>query len=195
MHRTSTLSLLTHPVGCRRIRPPFHKPHLHIHLRVMETTLLWPLFFSHGRRIRANIIRRPKATTSSIPFPGKMLSSIGTLKRPDWPCYLHSWQTQVQALRAICPAGRRSLRGTLTESWMGKVLPPSKPRVRTSCFLPQMDGSRNDVGGLLWYSGDSDDASLNPALNAAMLLTRYAQIASTPDKKKNYLVRFASSVM
>ena len=55
--------------------------------------------------------------------------------------------------------------------------------------------SRNDVGGLLWYPGDSDDASLNPALNAAMLLTRYAQIATTPDKKKNYLVRPASSIM
>ncbi|KAG6837971.1 hypothetical protein H0H93_008365 [Arthromyces matolae] len=41
--------------------------------------------------------------------------------------------------------------------------------------------------GLLYYSGDSDDASLNPALNAAMLLTRYAQIASTPAKKASYL--------
>ena len=140
MHRTSTLSLLTHRVGCRRIRPPFHKPHLHIHLRVMETTLLWPLFFSHGQRIRANIIHRPKATTSCIPFPGKTLSSTGTLKRPDWPCYLHSWQTQVRALRAIYPAGRRSPRGTLTESWMGKALPPSKPRVRAICFFFSTDG-------------------------------------------------------
>ncbi|KAJ7937183.1 glycoside hydrolase family 9 protein [Mycena leptocephala] len=33
-------------------------------------------------------------------------------------------------------------------------------------------------------SGDSDDATLNPALNAAMLLTRYAQMASTSDKKR-----------
>ncbi|KAF8076248.1 glycoside hydrolase family 9 protein [Lyophyllum atratum] len=31
--------------------------------------------------------------------------------------------------------------------------------------------------GLLYYDGDSDSASLNPALNAAMLLTRYAPIA------------------
>jgi hypothetical protein len=145
----------------------------------METTLLWPLFFSHRRRIRANIIRRPKATTRSIPFPEKTLSSTGTLKHPDWPCYLHSWQTQARALRAICPAGRRSPRGTLTESWMGQALPPSKPRVRAICFLPQMDSSRNDVGRLLWHSGDSDDASLNPALNAAMLLTRYAWVIPT----------------
>jgi endoglucanase len=57
-----------------------------------------------------------------------------------------------------------------------------------------MDDSRNDAGGLLWYPGDSDDASLNPALNAAMLLTRYAQIATTPDKKNNYLVRPTSIV-
>ncbi|KAI0053068.1 glycoside hydrolase family 9 protein [Auriscalpium vulgare] len=41
--------------------------------------------------------------------------------------------------------------------------------------------------GLLWYPGDSDDASLNPALNAAMLMTRYAQIATTPAKKSAYL--------
>jgi len=58
-----------------------------------------------------------------------------------------------------------------------------------------MDDSCNDTGGLLWYPGDSDSASLNPALNAAMLLTRYAQIATTPDIKKNYLVRPASSIM
>ncbi|TFY80816.1 hypothetical protein EWM64_g3196 [Hericium alpestre] len=42
-------------------------------------------------------------------------------------------------------------------------------------------------GGLLWYNGDSDEASLNPALNAAMLLTRYAPIASTSDKGASYL--------
>ncbi|KAN0126633.1 glycoside hydrolase family 9 protein [Russula decolorans] len=42
-------------------------------------------------------------------------------------------------------------------------------------------------GGLLWYPGDSDSDSLNPALNAAMLLTRYAQIATTKDKAKSYL--------
>ncbi|KAH9059033.1 family 9 glycosyl hydrolase [Lactarius vividus] len=42
-------------------------------------------------------------------------------------------------------------------------------------------------GGLLWYPGDSDGASLNPALNTAMLLTRYAQIATTQEKTRNYL--------
>ncbi|KAJ6629127.1 glycoside hydrolase family 9 protein [Mycena sp. CBHHK59/15] len=46
--------------------------------------------------------------------------------------------------------------------------------------------------GLLYYDGDSDDATLNPALNAAMLLTRYAPMASTPDKKASYL-KFAQS--
>ncbi|KAJ6516028.1 glycoside hydrolase family 9 protein [Mycena sanguinolenta] len=40
--------------------------------------------------------------------------------------------------------------------------------------------------GLLYYNGDSDEASLNPALNAAMLLSRYAPIASTSDKKASY---------
>ncbi|KAJ7179859.1 glycoside hydrolase family 9 protein [Mycena crocata] len=46
--------------------------------------------------------------------------------------------------------------------------------------------------GLLFYNGDSDSASLNPALNAAMLLTRYAQMASTSDKKAAY-AKFAQS--
>lgn len=43
-------------------------------------------------------------------------------------------------------------------------------------------------GGLLWYDGDSDDASLNPALNAAMLLSRYAPIATSSDKTTSYQV-------
>lgn len=43
-------------------------------------------------------------------------------------------------------------------------------------------------GGLLWYNGDSDDASLNPALNAAMLLSRYAPIATSSDKTTSYQV-------
>ncbi|KAJ7904387.1 glycoside hydrolase family 9 protein [Mycena olivaceomarginata] len=46
--------------------------------------------------------------------------------------------------------------------------------------------------GLLYYNGDSDEASLNPALNAAMLLSRYAQTASTADKKASY-TKFAQS--
>ncbi|KAJ7507664.1 glycoside hydrolase family 9 protein [Mycena galericulata] len=40
--------------------------------------------------------------------------------------------------------------------------------------------------GLLYYNGDSDDATLNPALNAAMLLTRYAPLASTSNKQAAY---------
>ncbi|KAF8743807.1 hypothetical protein AX14_000218 [Amanita brunnescens Koide BX004] len=46
--------------------------------------------------------------------------------------------------------------------------------------------------GLLYYDGDSDSASLNPALNAAMLMARYAPMASTPSKKSLYLT-FAQS--
>jgi endoglucanase len=45
------------------------------------------------------------------------------------------------------------------------------------------------AGGLLWYNGESDDASLNPALNAAMLMVRYAPLASTSEKSRSYLVR------
>ncbi|KAF8639857.1 hypothetical protein AX17_001112 [Amanita inopinata Kibby_2008] len=48
--------------------------------------------------------------------------------------------------------------------------------------------------GLLYYDGDSDSASLNPALNAAMLMSRYAPMTSTADKKASYL-SFAQSQM
>ncbi|CAE6435145.1 unnamed protein product [Rhizoctonia solani] len=41
-------------------------------------------------------------------------------------------------------------------------------------------------GGLLYYDGDSDDASLNPAMNAAMLMLHYAPLATTNDKKSSY---------
>lgn len=41
----------------------------------------------------------------------------------------------------------------------------------------------------MWWDGDSDSASLNPAMNAAMLLARYAPIASTTEKTHSYLVR------
>lgn len=44
-------------------------------------------------------------------------------------------------------------------------------------------------GGLLYYNGDSDEASLNPALAAAALLNRYAPLASSTDKASSYNVR------
>ncbi len=45
------------------------------------------------------------------------------------------------------------------------------------------------LGGLLYYPGDSDEASLNPALNAAMLLMRYADsgLPSTSSKHSAYI--------
>ncbi|KAI0321872.1 family 9 glycosyl hydrolase [Amylostereum chailletii] len=58
-----------------------------------------------------------------------------------------------------------------------------------------VDEQKTTGDGLLWYDGDSDDASLNPALNAAMLLTRYAQIASTQDKKNTYLATISWSLV
>ncbi|QRV91361.1 endoglucanase [Ceratobasidium sp. AG-Ba] len=41
-------------------------------------------------------------------------------------------------------------------------------------------------GGLLYYDGDSDEASLNPSLNAAMLMLHYAPLATNNDKKSMY---------
>ena len=46
----------------------------------------------------------------------------------------------------------------------------------------------NSADGLLYYNGDSDSASLNPALNAAMLLQRFVPLASTNEKKVAYQV-------
>ncbi|KAL5530542.1 hypothetical protein ACEPAF_6800 [Sanghuangporus sanghuang] len=46
-------------------------------------------------------------------------------------------------------------------------------------------------GGLLYYNGDSDQASLNPALNLAMLLNFYSPLASTQEKSQAY-TSFAS---
>ncbi|KIJ56749.1 glycoside hydrolase family 9 protein [Sphaerobolus stellatus SS14] len=40
--------------------------------------------------------------------------------------------------------------------------------------------------GLLWYDGVSDTASLNPALNAAMLMLRYAPLTSNSTKRALY---------
>jgi len=51
---------------------------------------------------------------------------------------------------------------------------------------------RVTAGGLLMWDGDSDSASLNPALNLAMLLHRYAPLATTDSKKEAY-VNFAST--
>ncbi|KDQ14600.1 glycoside hydrolase family 9 protein [Botryobasidium botryosum FD-172 SS1] len=41
-------------------------------------------------------------------------------------------------------------------------------------------------GGLLFYDGDSNDASLNPALNIAMIMLRYAPLASSSQKTSDY---------
>jgi endoglucanase len=71
-------------------------------------------------------------------------------------------------------AGNLSGWQTEAEQYFDRILNGGGPSFKTK-------------GGLLWYPGDSDDASLNPALNAAMLLTRYAQIATTPEKTTNYM--------
>lgn len=54
-------------------------------------------------------------------------------------------------------------------------------------FLLEL-ASHQTIGGLLYYTGDSDEASLNPALNAAVLLNRYVPLASTQTKKQDYYV-------
>lgn len=49
----------------------------------------------------------------------------------------------------------------------------------------QVKGAYLTNGGLLYYDGDSDEASLNPAMAAATLMLRYAPLA-TADKRDSY---------
>ncbi|KAI0080651.1 Six-hairpin glycosidase [Panus rudis PR-1116 ss-1] len=64
-------------------------------------------------------------------------------------------------------------------------------------FDAMLDGNSRGFltgGGLLWYSGDSDEASLNPSLNAAMLLTHYAtSVLDTSSPKYASYLSFAQS--
>lgn len=50
------------------------------------------------------------------------------------------------------------------------------------------------IGGLLVYDGDSDQASLNPALNLAVLLGFYSPLASSQDKSETYASYAASQL-
>jgi len=83
------------------------------------------------------------------------------------------------------PGGRGEVGGSLSdwkqeaERYFDNILGRKAPSGKTG-------------GGLLYYDGSSDDASLNPALNAAMLMTRYAQMASTDSKRAQYL-KFAQA--
>ncbi|KXN86389.1 Endoglucanase E-4 [Leucoagaricus sp. SymC.cos] len=79
----------------------------------------------------------------------------------------------------------RSVTGNLSD-WQ------SKAETYLDKIIERKSPGQMTKGGLLYYNGDSGDASLNPALNAAMLLTRYAPYASSIDKKSAYLT-FAES--
>ena len=44
----------------------------------------------------------------------------------------------------------------------------------------------------MYFEGDSNQASLNPALNVAMLMARYAPLATTTSKTESYNVSLPS---
>ena len=46
----------------------------------------------------------------------------------------------------------------------------------------------DEPGGLVYYKGDSDPGSLNPAMAFTMLLLKYAPMASSSDKRDSYTV-------
>ncbi|TFK55840.1 family 9 glycosyl hydrolase [Heliocybe sulcata] len=77
----------------------------------------------------------------------------------------------------------------MEEQWQGDYDLSAWQKLAESYLDGVVDGdgrARTTDGGLLYYDGDSDEASLNPALNAAMLMTRYAPMASSPQKKWSY---------
>ncbi|KAF2664533.1 putative family 9 glycosyl hydrolase [Microthyrium microscopicum] len=51
----------------------------------------------------------------------------------------------------------------------------------------KMDGTKYTKGGLFLIPGDSDDASLNPALNCAALAVIYSRLATSGSKTNSYL--------
>lgn len=51
----------------------------------------------------------------------------------------------------------------------------------------QMDQTFSTSGGLFWFKGDSDSASLNPSMNAASLAVTYHGMASSTQKGQGYL--------
>ena len=61
-----------------------------------------------------------------------------------------------------------------TEIWMDNIL------------NGHMDQTFTTKGGLFWFRGDSDPASLNPALNAAALMFMYGGLATSKDKGNRY---------
>lgn len=60
------------------------------------------------------------------------------------------------------------------ESWLDGIVNKNMPQTFTT------------PGGLFWFDGDSDSASLNPSLNAAWLMMLYRSLASSAAKGQSY---------
>lgn len=56
-----------------------------------------------------------------------------------------------------------------------------------SLVAGDLSGTSKTDGGLTWYRDYSDSASLNPALNGAVLALAYADLATTSDKSASYI--------
>ncbi|KAJ8086466.1 hypothetical protein PM082_005289 [Marasmius tenuissimus] len=94
-----------------------------------------------------------------------------------------NWNSKVSGLYILFPQALKAnsgLGGSLSQ-WQGEA----------EGYLDKLLSGNGDSyftpGGLLWYPEDSPLASLNPALNAAMLMTRYAPIATSNDKRDSYV--------
>lgn len=65
------------------------------------------------------------------------------------------------------------------ESWLD-------PLVGGTMYQSYSTKGSDGQPGLFWFDGDSDSASLNPALNAAMLILQYEGLASSTTKANSY---------
>ena len=91
---------------------------------------------------------------------------------------LTGWQTQMEAYLDGILEGKKS-RPYFTDGRHGSV--------RSVRWGPLLTWSLK-TGRLLWYEGDSNSASLNVALNAAILFDRYAPYSNVSWKPQQYHV-------
>ena len=125
-----------------------------------------------------------------------------------WP--LHSSATNLQLAKTYWDQGSLS-QGDIVLDWDSKVpaIPVLMSQVLASsvtlasaqnasfwkstaeAMLDQIVAANGLVtltsGGLLYFDGSSTLASLNPALNSAMLLVKYAPLATSTSKMNDYL--------
>ncbi|KAL1740949.1 glycoside hydrolase family 9 protein [Schizophyllum fasciatum] len=95
-----------------------------------------------------------------------------------------NWDSKVPALPILFAQVSNATGHGDTNSWT------QKSENILDGILDGDNGAALTKGGLLYYDGDSDSCSLNPALNAAMLMAKYAPLAS--DKQRQRYIEYSN---